>query len=104
MVSEYASTSLRADQIDPVAAKLFASEFERTTSFLSVGGLAAVHSDGRDRDAIWDAMKRREVYGTSGHRMLLWFDLLQAEGSSPMGSAVAMDDYTALSRQSTGLI
>jgi len=100
--SEYASQSLRADQIDPVSAKLFASEFERTTSFLNVGGLAAVHSQGRSRGAIWDAMQRREVYGTSGHRMLLWFDLLQADTVIPMGSEVTIDSIPRFRAKAIG--
>ena len=44
-------------------------DVERQSSFWSLGGLMAVHSKGRDRESIWQAMKRKEVYATTGHRI-----------------------------------
>ena len=70
-------------------------EMERQASFFMTGGLIAAHSEDRQRESIWDSFQRREVYGTSGPRILLWFDLLNPPGtrgrSIPMGGEIAMD-------------
>ena len=54
-------------------------DFERQASYFMTGGLVAVHAEGRSRGEVWDAIERREVYGTSGDRILLWFDMVGPE-------------------------
>jgi hypothetical protein len=81
----------------PVTPDLYSSSWatwdvERTNSMSITGGLVAVHAAGRTRGAIWDALKTRNVYATSGERMLLWMNLLNAPGGRrSMGSAVQMN-------------
>src|SRR5262245_55591799 len=69
-------------------------ESERASSFFLTGGLVAVHAPGRDRDSIWQAMENKQVYGTSGPRILLWFDLLNPPGST--GKSLGMGGHATL--------
>ncbi len=96
---------------DPVGRAVPAGEvvdlgpyFERFASFFGAGGLVAAHSTGRDRDSIWDALNRKEVYATSGPRILLWFDRVESETGErwPMGSSVATADPPAFEVRALG--
>jgi len=81
-------------------------EMERQASFFLTGGLVAAHSAGRDRESVWEALERREVYGTSGPRILLWFELLNPPGSrgqgAVMGSEVEMRDTPIFQARAVG--
>jgi hypothetical protein len=81
--------SRRIEELGPIGLNELRNQ-ERQQSFYLTGGLVAVHSAGRDRASIWDSLQRRQVYATSGDRILLWFDLLNGQaGREPMGAVTS---------------
>ena len=79
-----------------------AYDSRRSMAMTGNGGLAAVHSAGRNREAIWDAFKRREVYATSGDRILLWFNLLDQDNKYPMGTELVLSSTPRFEVQAWG--
>ncbi len=80
------------ETLDAKKLKLRMSEAERVGSYLYLGGLAAVHAKERSRDGIWQAMKDKQVYGTSGHRILMWFNMVDGDKKvAAMGQKVLMN-------------
>jgi hypothetical protein len=68
------------------------TELERQSAFFTTGGLAAAHVKARTREAIWEAMETRDVYATSGQRMMLWVhEIGEAGKRAPMGAQLKLN-------------
>ena len=66
------------------------------------GGLVAAHSSLEQRESIWDALERKEVYATSGPRILLWFDAEVQSESLAMGAEVKSESIANFTVKAAG--
>ena len=75
---------------------------ERGASFYSTGGLVAVHANQLNRNEIYDSLYEREVYATSGERILLWFNLIKDKEEVPMGSELSTSNNPSFEVRAVG--
>jgi hypothetical protein len=98
-----AASAPRFESIVETAVAQITPDHTRQESFNFAGGLVAVHAEGRDREAIWDALLERRVYATSGERIELWFDWIGADGKrSPMGAQVVTEEVPTFEVRARG--
>ena len=79
-----------------------ATDAERQSAYFMTGGLVATHASSRSRESIWDALERKEVYATSGPRILLWFDAQIDAQSLSMGSEMEADQSPVFTVKAAG--
>jgi hypothetical protein len=80
----------------------FATDSERQSAYFMSGGLVAAHSSSRSRESIWDALDRKEVYATSGPRILLWFNAKTESKSLAMGSEIDSNESPVFTVKAAG--
>ena len=102
----FAASNPAADQpVEPSGLPFIDDQEDAVNAFFYTGGLVAVHSRNRSREAIWDALQARAVYGTSGPRIGLWFELVDADGTAHhMGSEVELASNPSFRIGATGSI
>ena len=67
-------------------------DINRQSSVYTTGGLIAVHASSNDRDQLWESIKNRNVYATSGVRMSLYFNITEGDTTLPMGSELTLKE------------
>ena len=92
--SSYAIPKSQEVNLEQMIDRMKPSQGERVASFLYTGGLIASHVPKKSREALWDSLNNREVYATSGERIMLWFEVTNHESgeSMPMGSEIIMTE------------
>ena len=91
---DYAIPRSQEINLEQMIDRMKPSQGERIASFLYTGGLIASHVLEKNRNSIWNSLNKREVYATSGERILLWFDVTNHPSGKlmPMGSEFSMQE------------